>query len=105
MKKIVWLAVVQLLLLSFAAFADDLTKDEVNDIVMRMKSGKAIDIHTTYPAESTQVLWISMPSFQYMIDIRAKLCFVQHFGTSIAPVPCKSLKSGYPLLAPIMNWE
>ncbi len=105
MKKLALLLIAQFLFLSFTAYANELTKDEVNDIVKRIKTGSTVDIHTTYPPEQTQVIWISMPSFQYLIDIRAKLCFIHHFGTSIATVPCKSLKSGYPLLAPIIDWE
>ncbi len=104
-KRTALLAIAHVLVLSFAVHAGDLTKEDVNDVVKKISAGKMVDINQTYPPEQTQVVWISMPSFQYMIDVRAKMCFIHAFGTSIAPVSCKALKTGYPLIAPIIDWE
>jgi len=47
----------------------------------------------------------------YIIDVRAKLCFARAIsgtisgGGSSSPVPCKNIKQGYPLMAPIITWE
>ena len=104
-KKLVLLTVTQVLLLSFAAHANDWTKEDVKDVSKKVKAGEMVDMSKNYPAELTQAVWISTPTFQYLIDIRAKSCYIRASGTGLTSTSCKALKTGYPLFAPIIDWE
>ncbi len=112
MKKIVVFICVMTIVTSTVVFAGDLNQKTVSDVVEKIKAGKKVSALESYPSDQTQIFtfgqeWPGRLSIYYYIDMRAKLCFV---GTglaagSISPVPCKSLKDGYPLIAPIIDWE
>lgn len=41
----------------------------------------------------------------YRVDLRAQLCFRGTRSASIVLAPCKNLKKGYPLIAPLITWD
>jgi hypothetical protein len=102
---LVLLVAAQVLSAPLTLHATDWTPDDVKTVVEKVRAGKLVDLRKDYPLEETQAVWFSTPTFQYLIDIRAKLCFIRSAGEAIAQVPCKALKEGYPLMAPIINWE
>ncbi len=113
MKKIAVIAGLMVFIVVAGAYAGDLNQKTVNEIVEKTKAGKKVSQDETYPADQTQVFTFSQrwPGvlMAYYIDMRAKLCFSATYAgttiTGLAPIPCKSLKDGYPLVAPIIDWE
>jgi hypothetical protein len=55
-----------------------------------------------------QALFIKVASdFGYTIDFKTKICILTYtMGTSysVTSVDCQKIKSGYPLIAPLINW-
>jgi hypothetical protein len=96
---------VLVLLAPLTLHATDWTREDVKNVMEKIHEGKLVDVRRDYPLEETQAVWFSTPTFQYLIDIRAKLCFIRSAGEAIAQVPCKALREGYPLMAPIIDWE
>lgn len=80
---------------------------DVNDIVKKIKAGESFNESGMY--SDTQVVSFTAAGIIYYIDVKAKLCFGRTPGGSSADtiilVPCKSIKDGYPLFAPIITWE
>lgn len=84
----------------------------VNAVAEKIKTNQKVLENDTYPKDQVQ-----MVSFQagaggvalinYVIDIKAKLCFASmgSSGNSFTTVPCKALKEGYPVMAPLITWE
>lgn len=76
--------------------------NDVNDIVKKIKAGESFSEGGEYP--DSQVFFFSSGVILYIVDIKAKLCFSKERGSSITLVPCKAIKDGYPLFAPIITW-
>ena len=94
--------------LSAYAASEPWTQKDVNEVVEKVKSGKSVYLQKALPADQTQVIDISVntnmgQAILYRIDLRAKQCFV--YRDTLVPVPCKAIKDGYPLFAPIIDWE
>jgi len=98
-------AAVLVCLFPLSAIANEWDREAVNEVVKKVKAGELVDMSLSYPAQQTQAVWITAPSFQYLIDIRAKTCYIRASGSGLAEAPCRSLKAGYPIIAPIIDWE
>lgn len=101
--KIIVLVLAQLLLVSVSSFASDMTSKDVSDIAEKLKSGKPVKEFNRTLLDQTQQIRFAVGQLQYVIDFRAKLCFAQYQDMTL--IPCKSLKDGYPLIAPLIDWE
>jgi hypothetical protein len=105
MRSIVLLAGVLAALIPLSALANEWDRETVNDVVRKVKAGEMVDMSLAYPVQQTQAVWVTTPSFQYLIDIRAKTCYIRAAGSGLAEASCRSLKTGYPIIAPIIDWE
>ena len=99
------MAVLLLLAAPLSALATEWAREDVNTVAEKVRAGQGVDMGMDYPVDKTQSVWFTTPSFHYLIDIRAKLCFIRSIGGGITSVPCRALKEGYPLMAPIITWE
>jgi len=109
MTKPTTLLIASLSILSFSATGyAELNAQDVSKIQQAAKAGQKVDKSERYPSKLTQVVTVKVSDqLQYMIDLRAQLCFAGAGGdfASWALVSCKSVKLGYPLLSPLMSWD
>jgi len=96
-----------LLLLTATPLYAAWNEKDVTNVVAQIKAGKDVDESGAYPQKQIVMFGAGL---LYMIDIKAKLCFVGGVTNQGNPyatmlVPCKAIKEGYPLMAPIINWE
>jgi len=89
-----------------AAQAPELwTHEQVQALAQKAREGQSFDEGRLYPPGGIQIAGFEVePGVQYIIDLRARLCYFRA-RQSVTLVPCKSVKSGYPLLAPLITWE
>ncbi len=80
---------------------------DVNDIVKKIKAGESFNESGNF--DGPQIVSFNVGGIIYSIDIKAKLCYGKSLGgqsaDTIILVPCKAIKDGYPLFAPIITWE
>jgi hypothetical protein len=84
----------------------DLGKD-VAEVAKSRSEGKGLVKNLgMYPATQLVVFQVGT-DLNYYIDLRAQLCMVRPWNTSVAMtlVPCPALKKGYPLVAPLITWD
>jgi len=112
MKKTSILAVAALAFISTAAYAADWDHKTVGDAVDRMKSGKhRVDLRNDYPEEKVHLISFDVVpgKLNYLIDAKARTCYFRwtagSSAVSMVEVSCKVIKDGYPLMAPIIDWE
>ncbi len=76
-------------------------------VVELKKANKAFNTKLPYYPDPQLVSFaVSTTTFRYLIDLRGRLCFARiEAATGYMPVPCKSLKLGYPLMAPLITWD
>ena len=105
-KRTMCLAVSAFCLLFFSVAFASLSSQDVADYVKMVKEGKGfISPRTALPSNEVQIFRFETDSNRtYEIDIKAKLCFFV-WGENFTVVPCKSLKDGYPKIAPLITWE
>ncbi len=110
MKKIMLIVLLFVFSLSVPVYAAWDQKD-VQKILDKIQAGKGFQEVGAYPQDQIQIVDFSISSgLVYEIDVKAKLCFVLFYppgrgGASASLIPCKNLKDGYPLIAPLINWE
>jgi hypothetical protein len=90
-----------LLLAATSVYASEWDDKSVAIVIEQIKSGKDFTESGVYPHH--QIVNFTFGGFTYVIDVKAKLCFF-NYG-NLTSVPCKSLKEGYPTMAPIITWE
>jgi len=108
MKKIFVFTVIFVLASSIAAYAKEWDQKQVAEVAEKVKAGKGVVVVSTYPADQVQQIEILLARVKYAIDIRAKLCFATPMAqgdAGMVQVPCKAIKDGYPVIAPIIDWE
>ena len=112
-----WLGVVLALAMigmTGTARARDYNEKEIADLAGKAKAGAGFAQILTYPVAQAQTVLFLVPGvvvdgnlfrgMAYRIDLRAQLCFAIDDNSKV-PVPCKNLKKGYPLLAPLITWD
>ena len=89
------------------ARAADLDEAAVSKFLASAKDGTRAVLGATYPEKQVQEVLFIAGDFYYMIDVRAQFCFIRGRAMETTPgrVPCKNLKKGYPLIAPIITWD
>jgi hypothetical protein len=85
----------------------DCDAKDVQKLVDKVKAGKGFVEGCPFPDGQVQVFSFQVAaSLTYQIDVKARLCFVRPgMGVGVTPVPCKNVKEGYPLVAPLITWE
>ena len=83
----------------------DWDAEDIAEIVKEIKEGKEVTEGGSYPTDYVQRVSFGVGVAIYLIDIRAKLCFYAPITSGVTLVPCKAIKLGYPLFAPIITWE
>jgi len=78
---------------------------DIDKIVQKIKAGESFTDSGMYPDEGIQQVGFRTNSAYYLIDVKAKLCFATLNGDGTVLIPCKAIKDGYPLFAPIITWE
>jgi hypothetical protein len=97
-----YLTLAFLLLLVATPVNAEWDEKSVANVMEQIKSGKDFNEIGVYPHRQT--VRFTFDRIMYLIDVKAKLCYF-YLDSSLTLVPCKSLKDGYPLMAPIINWE
>ena len=89
-----------------AAQAPDIwTYEQVQALAQKAREGQGFDEGRLYPPGGIQIAGFEVEGgVQYIIDARAHLCYFR-VRQSVTLVPCKSVKNGYPLFAPLITWE
>ena len=70
-----------------------------------------VDLRNDYPEDQIHLISFDVApgKLNYLIDAKARLCYFRWTATanavSMTQVPCRSLKEGYPIMAPIIDWE
>jgi hypothetical protein len=112
MKRTILLAMLMLALAAPAAYSADWDHKTVGDAVDRMKAGKhRVDLRNDYPEEKVHLISFDVVpgKLNYLIDAKAHNCYFRWTAgasaVSMVEVSCKSIKDGYPLMAPIIDWE
>ena len=91
-----------------------MSAEDVQEAAQQVKDGESLNVRKQYPEEGVQLyaftagrpIWRT--DLWYIIDLRAHLCFstLSRSETAVlTPVPCKALKAGYPLVAPLITWD
>jgi hypothetical protein len=81
------------------------TEEQVQALLQKVREGRNFDEGHTYPAAGVQIAGFEVEDgAHYIIDAKAHLCYFA-VRQSVTLVPCKSVKRGYPLLAPLITWE
>jgi len=83
----------------------DWDKGDISKILEKISKGENF---TDYGFTSDyQILSFNAgKTLMYFIDFKAKLCYCKNSGgDGITLVPCKAVKEGYPLFAPLITWE
>ena len=91
-----------LILLCGASAYASWDESDVKDVLDTIPQGKRVSEKGDYP--NPQTISFTAEDITYRIDLRAKLCFAQTVN-ALTPVPCKSLKEGYAIMAPLITWE
>ena len=84
----------------------------VTEITERLKEGKSVGYLFEYPKGKRQMVWLKVDYlFSYIVDLRAKLCFLTMHTVGARPknlafnlVTCEAIKNGYPEIAPLITW-
>ena len=112
MKKIVLFSFAIIALVTFSAVAADWDHKTVGDAVDRMKAGKhRVDMRNDYPEEKVHLISFDVVpgKLNYLIDAKAHNCYFRWTAgpsaVSMVEVSCKTIKDGYPIMAPIIDWE
>jgi len=79
--------------------------EDVAEIKKKLQEGKGFFEGGSYNSDDVQIIRFNIEGGStFWIDFKAKLCMF--FGRqAITPVPCSSIKKGYPLFAPLIIWE
>ncbi len=107
--KLLLTGVLALLMIGLAGTARaDLDEKDVAKVVQLKSENKNFDRNLgSYPAK--QIVGFGVGGgWEYFIDVYAQLCMLReaYLGTGqLVIVPCKSLKKGYPLIAPLITWD
>jgi hypothetical protein len=91
--------------LAFGTYVNaDWDKDDVAKLVEKVKKGQAFYEQERVQRSMCQVLEIITMGVDYIIDIKAQICYaaVNGNGKGLVVVPCEAVKKGYPLFAPLM---
>jgi len=112
MKKIIVLAAATLALLSSVSLAADWDHRTAGEALDKIKAGKTrVDLRNDYPEDQVHLVSFDVApnKLNYLIDVKARLCYLRWTAgpnaVSMTQVPCKSVKEGYPIMAPIIDWE
>src|SRR5512137_2927360 len=111
MKKTAFLAALVLVLAAATAIAADWDHRTAGEAVDKMKAGKhRVDVRNDYPEDQVHLISFDVtPKLNYLIDAKARLCYFRWTAgpnaVSMTPVPCRAVKEGYPIMAPIIDWE
>ncbi len=102
------------LMLAAVAGCSGISADDVQDTAKAVRAGESLNERRDYPQAGVQLYAFTAgrPIFRtdlwYIIDLRAHLCYstLSRSETAVlTPVPCKALKAGYPLVAPLITWD
>lgn len=102
------------LMLAAVAGCSGISPENVQETAQAVREGESLNARKEYPSEGVQLYAFTAgkPIFRtdlwYIIDLRAHLCYstLSRSETAVlTPVPCKALKAGYPLVAPLITWE
>lgn len=82
-------------------------QDDLNEIAQKLKAGQGFREDNGYPNEgdTVQLLYVRLRTLKYVIDFRARLCFVSDQGLGYAPVPCRAIAQGYPAVGKLITWQ
>jgi hypothetical protein len=106
MRFVLWLGLISVILLSIAAQPASASYDE-GDIAKAVKAvaeGKHLFDTGGMDKDRIQIIQFEvLIGVFYQIDIKARTCYYVYGGPTI--VPCRIIKKGYPLFAPLITWD
>ena len=112
MKKTGIFTSLLLILAASTAIAADWDHRTAGEAVDKMKAGKhRVDLRNDYPEDQVHLISFDVVpnKLNYLIDAKARLCYFRWTAStnavSMTLVPCKAVKEGYPIMAPIIDWE
>jgi len=103
---------IALALLAAGPAAAEWNEKDVRAVQEAVKQGKPLVEYGSAPAPQLVFFTVGTgwQTIEYVLDLRAQLCFVRGGWASGGPqstalVACASVKKGYPLFAPLITWE